>query len=173
MRSAGATLRLFAQWLRPTTNKGKTNPSGLAFFCLLPRVCAGSCGFLRTTERAISASNRHGLLSVCTFSLRPTPPSAGRSGDGPQVMSTKNLSAAEYLIRNCTVAFKCRTRWQDLPDDGIESVRFCGECQKEVHLCTSEKGLREALLDNLCVAIEVRSQKSEMILGQLVLNRGA
>ena len=33
------------------TNKGKTNPSGLAFFCLLPRVCAGSCGFLRTTER--------------------------------------------------------------------------------------------------------------------------
>ena len=37
MRPAGATLRLFAQWLRPTTNKGKTNPSGLAFFCLLPR----------------------------------------------------------------------------------------------------------------------------------------
>ena len=25
MRPAGATLRLFAQWLRPTTNKGKTN----------------------------------------------------------------------------------------------------------------------------------------------------
>ena len=101
-------------------------------------------------------------------------PALGSSeGDGAQVMSTNNLSAAEYLIRNCTVAFKCRTRWQDLPDDGIESVRFCGECQKEVHLCTSEKDLREALLDNLCVAIEVRPQKSEMILGQVVLNRGA
>ena len=32
MRPAGATLRLFAQWLRPTTNKGKTKPSVVAFF---------------------------------------------------------------------------------------------------------------------------------------------
>ena len=68
-----------------STNKGKTNPSGLAFFCLLPRVCAGSCGFLRTAERAISASNRHLLLSVCVFSLRPSPPEAGRSPEGTTV----------------------------------------------------------------------------------------
>ena len=47
MRPAGATLRLFAQWLHPTTNTLKANPNRLAFFCLLPRVCAGSCGFLR------------------------------------------------------------------------------------------------------------------------------
>ena len=68
-----------------STNKGKTNPSGLAFFCLLPRVCAGSCGFLRTAERAISASNRQVLLSVCTFSLRPAPTSTGRSPEGTPV----------------------------------------------------------------------------------------
>ena len=85
MRPAGATLRLFAQWLRPTTNTLKANPNQLAFFCLLPRVCAGSCGFLRTAESAISASNRHVLLSICTFSLRPNPPGAGRSPEGTPV----------------------------------------------------------------------------------------
>jgi hypothetical protein len=52
---------------------------------LLPRVCAGSCGSLRTAERAISASDRKVLLSVCTFSLRPAPPSAGRSPEGAPV----------------------------------------------------------------------------------------
>ena len=30
----------------------------LAFFCLLPRVYAGSCGLLRTSEPGISAANR-------------------------------------------------------------------------------------------------------------------
>ena len=68
-----------------STNTLKANPNRLAFFCLLPRVCAGSCGFLRTTERAISASSRRVLLSVCVFSLRPAPPSAGRSPEGSPV----------------------------------------------------------------------------------------
>ena len=68
-----------------STNTLKANPNRLAFFCLLPRVCAGSCGFLRTAERAISASNRHLLLSVCVFSLRPAPPSTGRSPEGTPV----------------------------------------------------------------------------------------
>ena len=85
MRPAGATLWLFAQWLRPTTNTLKANPNRLAFFCLLPRVCAGSCGFLRTSERGISVSNRHLLLSVCVFSLRPSPPRAGRSPEGSPI----------------------------------------------------------------------------------------
>jgi hypothetical protein len=85
MRPAGATLRLFALWLRPTTNTLKANPNRLAFFCLLPRVHAGSCGFLRTAERVISASNRQVLLSVCVFSLRPFPPEVGRSPEGMPV----------------------------------------------------------------------------------------
>jgi hypothetical protein len=45
-----------------STNTLKANPNRLAFFCLLPRVYAGSCGFLRTAERGISASNRQVLL---------------------------------------------------------------------------------------------------------------
>jgi hypothetical protein len=68
MRPAGATLRLFAQWLHPTTNKGKTNPSGLAFFCLLPSVYGGCCGFLRTAERTFLSSNNV-FLSELAHSL--------------------------------------------------------------------------------------------------------
>ena len=58
----------------PSTNTLKANPNRLAFFCLLARVCAGSCGFLRTSQGCISASNRRVLLSVCVFSLRPSAP---------------------------------------------------------------------------------------------------
>lgn len=68
-------------------------------------------------------------------------------------------TAAEYLIRNCTIAYKCKTKWEELQDDGIPSVRFCDECKKEVHLCVSDKDLAEALLDNLCVAIKVMPAK--------------
>jgi hypothetical protein len=77
----------------------KANPHRLAFFCLLARVCAGSCGFLRTAERAISASNRRVLLSVCTFSLRPTPPVAGRSPEGSPLTSIQinDLRADESI----------------------------------------------------------------------------
>lgn len=37
MRPAGATLRLFAQWLRPTTNKG--NPTLRGWFFLPTTTC--------------------------------------------------------------------------------------------------------------------------------------
>ena len=45
MRPAGATLRLFAQWLRPTTKPLKANPNRLAFFAyfrVFARVLVGS-----------------------------------------------------------------------------------------------------------------------------------
>ena len=92
LKSDDYTCRTVRKWLvdagsipASSTNTLKANPNRLAFFCLLPRVCAGSCGFLRTAERAISASDRQVLLSVCTFSLRPSPPSAGRSPEGSPV----------------------------------------------------------------------------------------
>ena len=72
-----------------STNTLKANPNRLAFFCLLPRVCAGSCGFLRTAERTISASNRRVLLSVYVLSLRPFAPVAGRSPEGMPITPIK------------------------------------------------------------------------------------
>lgn len=70
-------------------------------------------------------------------------------------------TAAEYLIRNCTIAYKCKTKWEELPDDGIPSVRFCEECHKEVHLCVTDKDLAAALRDNLCVAIQEMPKKNQ------------
>lgn len=70
-----------------------------------------------------------------------------------------DTTAAMYLIRNCTIAYKCSTTWEQLPDDGIPTVRFCDECKKEVHLCVSDKDLAQALKDNLCVAIQVMPAK--------------
>ena len=62
LKSDDYTCRTVRKWLvdagsspASSTNTLKANPNRLAFFCLLPRVCAGSCGFLRTAERAISA----------------------------------------------------------------------------------------------------------------------
>ena len=40
MRPAGATLRLFAQWLHPTTNTLKANLNRLAFFACAPSMGA-------------------------------------------------------------------------------------------------------------------------------------
>ena len=52
-----------------STIKRKTNPSGLAFFCLLPRVCAGSCGLRRAPFSTVTA----GVYSPFAYSL-PDPP---------------------------------------------------------------------------------------------------
>jgi hypothetical protein len=74
-------------------------------------------------------------------------------------------TAAEYLIRNCKIAVDCAARWEDLIDDGIHGIRFCDACQKEVHLCQSPEALMEAMVENQCVAIELRNDKRQMFMG--------
>lgn len=74
-------------------------------------------------------------------------------------------TAAEYLIRNCTIGFKCEARWESLHDDGINGMRFCDACQKEVHLCKSSDDLMTAMIHEQCVAIEIRNDKREMFIG--------
>ena len=72
MRPAGATLRLFAQWLRPTTNKGKANPSGLAFFAyyrVFARVPACSCGLRRESFLPVTGA----VYSPFAYSLSDPP----------------------------------------------------------------------------------------------------
>ena len=74
-------------------------------------------------------------------------------------------TAAEYLIRNCKVAVDCKTKWDELPDDGIHGIRFCEACQIEVHLCQSPKELMDAMLQDQCVAIEILNDKRQMFIG--------
>jgi hypothetical protein len=57
-------------------------------------------------------------------------------------------------LRNCVFGFKCTAKWNDLDRTSNRSIRFCQECQKEVHLCLRDEELAEAIKLNRCVAIE-------------------
>lgn len=58
-------------------------------------------------------------------------------------------------IRNCRFAFRCDRKWDSLKATSTEDVRYCSDCQQEVHWCSSDGQLAEAIALNRCVAIEV------------------
>lgn len=64
-------------------------------------------------------------------------------------MNDENMS---LTIRNCTFAFKCTQQWEKLEETREESIRFCQDCQKEVHLCEDDEELVESIKLNRCVA---------------------
>jgi len=56
-------------------------------------------------------------------------------------------------LRICEFAFRCNAKWDELAPTGRFSVRFCNECEKEVHRCDTDAELLQAIRSNLCVAI--------------------
>lgn len=68
-------------------------------------------------------------------------------------------------IRNCIFSFKCTANWSDLTPTDNEKISFCGDCQKEVHLCENEDELVKSVRLNRCVAIY---REEGMLLGYLV-----
>ncbi len=56
------------------------------------------------------------------------------------------------MIRNCTFAYKCETKWENLEQIDYEDVRFCNACQKEVHFCQTDEDLVKNIYLNRCVA---------------------
>lgn len=56
-------------------------------------------------------------------------------------------------LRNCEFAFQCNAQWDKLAKTDQDSVRFCNECEKEVHRCETDEELLRAIRSNLCVAI--------------------
>lgn len=58
-------------------------------------------------------------------------------------------------IRNCHFRYRCHMEWDDLEITASDTVRHCGICGKDVHLCTSQDALARAILENLCVAVPV------------------
>lgn len=61
---------------------------------------------------------------------------------------------SNLTIRNCVFAFKCAAVWDELEDTADESIKFCQDCQKEVHYCADDDELVVAVRLNRCVAIE-------------------
>jgi hypothetical protein len=59
------------------------------------------------------------------------------------------------MIRNCTFGFKCATEWEQLNETSSPDVRFCLDCEKEVHFCRTDEQLAQAIRLNRCVAVEL------------------
>jgi len=61
---------------------------------------------------------------------------------------------SEMVLRNCIFGFKCDKAWESLSKTNESHVRFCGKCQKEVHLCDDDESLVRSISLNRCIAIE-------------------
>ena len=68
----------------------------------------------------------------------------------------------ELVIRNCTQAVTCDAKWENLEETKNLGIRFCQNCQKNVHLCSSDNALVEAVRLNQCVAINPNDSSSEL-----------
>ena len=71
----------------------------------------------------------------------------------------------EFTIRNCVFAFKCTAKWNELMSTEDDKIRFCSECQKEVHLCEDDQELVKSVRLNRCIAIY---RDGDMVLGDLI-----
>jgi hypothetical protein len=60
---------------------------------------------------------------------------------------------ADFSLRNCVWGFKCDKSWESLTRTNNSHVRFCGSCQKEVHLCDDDESLVHSIALNRCIAI--------------------
>ena len=118
-----------------STNKGKTNPSGLAFFCLLPRVYGGCCGFLRTAERTLAL----------TMSFSPNWPILSRPIPTPICSKVrKTLSPPPYKSRVYALTNQSVFLWHWCMRTGNTTIYSCGAMVRKASTRTSmsEAGLR-------------------------------
>jgi hypothetical protein len=60
---------------------------------------------------------------------------------------------SEELIRNCKLKFKCHQEWTGMIETADLAIRHCEVCDEDVHLCATTAGLKQALINNWCVAI--------------------
>ena len=61
-----------------------------------------------------------------------------------------------HLIRNCEFKYACRKTWkslQKIPGINEALIRFCDDCQQEVHLVETERSLLWHIENNDCVAL--------------------
>ena len=78
-----------------------------------------------------------------------------------------------YQIRNCVFAYRCEANWEELEDTNKEKIRYCSECDREVHFCENDRELTEAIKENNCVAFirEVKRNKLEAMIGMILPNK--
>jgi hypothetical protein len=78
----------------------------------------------------------------------------GRHDQVPTTFSTK-VGLVSISIRNCRFAFRCTRKWDKLKVTADEGVRYCSDCERTVHWCSTDRELAQAVAFNHCVAIDV------------------
>jgi hypothetical protein len=82
-----------------------------------------------------------------------------------QVQTHPTVANTEVIeIRNCEFAFRCTKTWDEMYKSAIDTMRFCKDCKKYVHLCTDDESIAKAIRENLCVAILVEGKEEPTFL---------
>ena len=68
-----------------------------------------------------------------------------------------NYEESAPSIRNCIWGFKCDKTLDKLTQTDVDTVRFCGHCQKEVYLCDDDESVVYSVFRNRCIAINADS----------------
>ena len=58
-------------------------------------------------------------------------------------------------IKGCIFEFECPKTWGSLQKTNIDSVRYCGSCQRNVYLSVGVAELNTNVLKGRCVAVPV------------------
>ena len=72
-------------------------------------------------------------------------------------------------IVNCTwkFQFQCPRQWSSLQQTADPKVRICESCLREVHWCEDDAEVQRRAAQGACVAIRVRGQYEEFLLGEI------
>ena len=65
----------------------------------------------------------------------------------------------DLSIRNCKFAYRCNQRWENLTITEDNNIRFCHDCEKEVHRCLTDDELVRSVRLNRCIAITVTAHQ--------------
>ncbi|MEZ5592974.1 MAG: hypothetical protein R3F53_20625 [Gammaproteobacteria bacterium] len=73
-------------------------------------------------------------------------------------------------IRNCHIKYRCTKTWENLIETEDQNIKYCNECDRGVHFCSTANDLLEAMKNDWCVAVDVESTddlRSVRLLGDI------
>lgn len=65
------------------------------------------------------------------------------------------MSWNEAIRISCRFRFKCPQLWDRLQQTGVERIRHCPECERDVHLALTKEDFQRHSEEGLCVAVPV------------------
>ncbi|WP_415897890.1 hypothetical protein ACMXYX_05810 [Neptuniibacter sp. QD72_48] len=69
--------------------------------------------------------------------------------------------------RDCKINYKCPKAWDDLDKTEDPFVRHCDQCEKDVHFCADVESLKEATIEDLCVAVPTDDFEDGVMMGDI------